>query len=333
MQNEILSPAAKATPTTQPVTTTSMTSKAHRKAALWHAILVILGATMLLPLAFMLTTALSRPGEALQATASFTDLVVPQSWRWKNFAEVWESIPFLRYYINSLFVSLTLSAGQVFTSACAAYAFSRLQWPGRDKLFLAYLATMMVPGSVTMLPNFIAMKVAPDLLAQIIPFLDWKSLRYLGLSPDAPMAGRLVGLDSYFALIMPGRFSAYGTFLLRQFLLSIPKELEEAAEIDGCGHWRIFSTVIIPLAKPGLATLAVFSFMGSWGSFLWPLVVTNQDGLRTLPLGLQAFQGQYSTEWHLMMAAAILMLLPIVVVFLACQRYFVSGLTLGGVKG
>jgi len=300
---------------------------------LTHAVLLGLGATMLLPLAFMFATALSKPGEALQATASLTDLVVPRSWRWRNFLEVWESIPFLRYYLNSLLVSVVVSAGQVFTSACAAYAFARLRWPGRDKLFLAYLATMMVPGSVTMLPNFIAMKVAPDLLGTVFPFVDWESMRYFGPSPDAPLAGRLVGLDSYFALILPGMFSAYGTFLLRQFLLSIPRELEEAAEIDGCGHWRIFSTLILPLAKPGLATLAVFSFMGSWGSFLWPLVVTNQDALRTLPLGLQAFQGQYSTEWHLLMAAAILMLLPIVLLFLFCQRYFVSGLTLGGVKG
>lgn len=299
----------------------------------WHIVLVAIGATMLLPLEFMIATALSRPGEAFAAADSLSAMLIPKSWQWENFLEVWRIVPFFRYYLNSLAVALILTGGKVFTSACAAYAFSRLQWPFRDKIFLAYLATMMVPGSVTMLPNFIAMKLAPDLLGSVIPFVDWKALRYLGTSPEAPFLGRLVGLDSYFALIVPGMFSAYGTFMLRQFLLSIPRELEEAAQIDGCGYWRIFRTVILPLAKPGLAALAVFTFMGSWSSFLWPLVVTNSDPMRTLPLGLQAFQGQYATEWHLMMAAAILMLLPIMMIFLFCQRYFIGGLTVGGVKG
>lgn len=300
---------------------------------LWHLPLVIVSASMLLPLAFMFVTALSRPGEAFQAPESVVDLVVPRTWEWTNFLRVWEIVPFLRYYINSLIVAVIMTIGKVFTSACAAYAFARLQWPGRDKIFLAYLATMMVPGSVTMLPNFIAMQTAPELMSQVMPFVDWESLRYFGFGPDAPLAGRLIGLDSYFALIVPGMFSAYGTFMLRQFLLSIPRELEEAAQIDGCSYWRIFTSVILPLTKPALAALAVFTFMGSWGNFLWPLVVTNQDELRTLPLGLQAFQGQYATEWNLMMAAALLMLLPIVVIFFLGQRYFVSGLTLGGVKG
>ncbi|NJK91871.1 MAG: carbohydrate ABC transporter permease [Blastochloris sp.] len=148
-----------------------------------------------------------------------------------------------------------------------------------------------------------------------------------------PVFGRLVGLDSYFALTIPAMFSAYGTFMLRQFFLSIPKELDEAAEIDGCTHWGIFCNVIVPLSKPALATKTIFTFMGIWGSFLWPLVVTNQSQLQTLPLGLQAFQGQYATEWHLMMAASLLMLLPVMLLFLFGQRYFISGLTVGAVKG
>ncbi len=159
------------------------------------------------------------------------------------------------------------------------------------------------------------------------------AMRYLGTGADAPLIGRLIGLDSYFALIIPAMFSAYGTFLLRQFMLSIPRELEEAAHIDGCGYWRIFHVIILPLSLPGLATLTTFTFMGAWGSLLWPLVMTNMDEMRTLPLGLQAFQGQYGTEWHLMMAAALLMLLPVVVTFLIGQRFFISGLTVGAVKG
>jgi multiple sugar transport system permease protein len=301
--------------------------------SLWHIPLALFGLTMMAPLLFMLATALSPPGEAMRSTENLLEMVFPRHWHWENFVEVWRTVPFLRYYFNSLGIALVVTVGQVFTSACAAYAFARLDWPGRDKLFLAYLATMMVPGAVTMVPNFILMKSLPEWLGVILPFIDWDAMRYLGTGENAPMIGRLIGLDSYFALTIPMMFSAYGTFLLRQFLLSIPRELEEAAMIDGCGYWIIFSRIILPLALPGLATLTIFTFMGIWGSFLWPLVITNMDDLWTLPLGLQAFQGQYGTEWHLMMAAALLMILPVMTIFLLGQRFFISGLTVGGVKG
>jgi multiple sugar transport system permease protein len=300
---------------------------------LWHVPLVLASVTFLLPLAFMLATALAEPGEALRPAKSVADVIVPQTWRWDNFLEVWRIVPFLRYYLNSLFVAGATTVGQVFTSACAAYAFSRLQWPGRDRLFLAYLATMMVPGTVTMIPNFVILRMLPEWFAEIMPFVQWAEPRYLGLDAGAPAVGRLVGLDSYFTLIVPGIFSAYGTFLLRQFMLGLPRELDEAAKIDGCGYWRLFSRIILPLSLPGLATLTIFTFMGAWSSLLWPLVTINLDAMRTLPLGLQAFQGQYGTEWHLMMAAALLMLLPIIAIFLLGQKYFVQGLTVGAVKG
>jgi len=307
--------------------------KNQRWLFLLHIPLAVIAATMLAPLFFMLSTALSAPGEAMRATNSITEMVVPRSWHWENFLEVWRAVPFLRYYLNSLGVALVITAGQVFTSACAAYAFARLQWRGRDAIFLAYLATLMVPGAVTMIPNFIAMKSLPELLHQILPMVDWKAIRHLTMDPDSPVVGRIVGLDSYFALTVPAMFSAYGTFMLRQFFLGLPRELDEAAEIDGCGHWRIFTNVILPLSKPALASKTIFTFMGAWGSLLWPLVMVNEDALRTLPLGLQAFQGQFGTHWHLLMAASLLMLLPIVIIFLVGQRYFVSGLTVGAVKG
>lgn len=307
--------------------------KEQKKAGLWHIPLIILGATCLLPLAFMITTALSPEEQAMRATESLWEMIIPQHFRWANFLEVWQLVPFLRYYINSIFVAVTATAGQVITSAMAAYAFSRIQWKGRDTLFLAYLGTMMIPGSVTMIPNFILMKLFPEILAVMAPMVDWMGLRYLGLGPDSPGMGRLIGLDSYFALIAPGMFSAYGTFLLRQFFLTLPKELDEAAKIDGCGHWKIFRQVILPLSIPGLATITILTFMSVWGAFLWPLVVTHQEYLRVLPVGLQAFQGQYGTQWHLMMAASLLMLIPIIVIFLAGQRFFISGLTVGAVKG
>jgi multiple sugar transport system permease protein len=145
--------------------------------------------------------------------------------------------------------------------------------------------------------------------------------------------GRLVGLDSYFALIGPSLFSAYGTFMLRQFFITLPRELEEAAEMDGCGLWRIFRHVTIPLSLPALATLGIFTFLGAWGSFMWPLVVTNKEFMRTLPVGLQAFQGQNATNWPLLMAASVLMLLPSVAIFFIGQRFMVSGLQVGAVKG
>jgi multiple sugar transport system permease protein len=142
-----------------------------------------------------------------------------------------------------------------------------------------------------------------------------------------------VGLDSYFALIAPALVSAYGTFLLRQFLLTIPRELDEAARMDGATHWQTFSRIILPLARPGLATLAIFTFMGTWSNLLWPVVVTNLEALFTLPLGMQEFQSQGGTEWHLMMGASLLMILPVVVIFIAGQRHFIRGLTMGAVKG
>ncbi|HWL51211.1 MAG TPA: carbohydrate ABC transporter permease [Chthoniobacteraceae bacterium] len=303
------------------------------KTSLWHLPLIGMGLTCLLPLLFMIVTALAPPEQAMKTSTAISEMIIPRHYRWENFVEVWTIVPFLRYYINSVFVALVITSGKVFTSAMAAYAFSRLQWKGRDVLFLLYLATMMIPGSVTMIPNFIIMKLLPELLSSGLPFIDWMGLRFLGNGPNAPGVGRFLGLDSYFALIAPGMFSAYGTFLLRQFFMSLPKDLDEAATIDGCNHWGIFTRVILPLSLPGITTLSIVTFIGAWGSFLWPLVVTHQEYMRTLPVGLQSFQGQYGTEWHLMMAASLLMLLPVMVIFLFGQRFFVSGITSGAVKG
>jgi ABC-type glycerol-3-phosphate transport system permease component len=307
----------------------------RRLSALWHIPLALAGLTMLLPLAFMFTTALALPGEAMRMADSVFDFIVPHSWRWENFSDVTQLIPFARFYLNSLLVTTAVTFGQVFTSALAAYAFARLEWRGRDIVFPAYLATMMVPVAVTMLPNFIAMKFLPDALDRILPFINWSAQRVLGTTWADPVAGRLVGIDSYFALIVPVMFSAYGTFMLRQFFLSIPRDIDEAAEIDGASHWTIFSRMILPLALPGLATLTVFTFLGTWGSFIWPLIVTNQTDLAVLPLGLLAFQNSsnYGTEWHLLMAASLLILLPVIALFIVGQKFFVSGLTVGAVKG
>ena len=209
---------------------------------------------------------------------------------------------FTAFYLNSVIVAFLVTVGQVLTSSLAAYAFARLHFPGRDKLFLGYLGTLMVPYVVTMIPVFIL-------------------LRLMHL------------IDTYAALILPAMFSAYGTFMLRQFFLTIPTELEDAARIDGCGKWGIYTNVILPLSKPALATLTTFVFLSNWNSFMWPLIVISSPEKKTLPIGLYAFMGQYSTEWTLLMAASLVALLPVLLVFVLGQRYFVKGIVMSGLKG
>jgi len=248
--------------------------------------------------------------------------------RWENYPAAWRAYPFLsfgRAYVNSLLVAGLVTLGQVVTSALAAFAFARLRFRGRDALFLAYLATMMVPGAVTMIPTFVLLKNLPDVLNGLFG-TDWFSRQLV-------VGGTVCGVDSYFALIVPRCFSAYGTFMLRQFFLGIPRELEEAALLDGCGPVGVLRHVVLPLARPALATLGIFTFMWAWGDFFWPLIVTRSDEIKTLPLLLQTFQGSYGARWSLLMAASVMGLLPMLAVFLLGQRHFIEGIKLGAVKG
>ncbi|MHC4718333.1 MAG: carbohydrate ABC transporter permease, partial [Planctomycetota bacterium] len=235
-----------------------------------------------------------------------TALPEPLGWRaWRrwtySFRKAWQSMPFGRFYLNSLFISLAITLGQVSTSALAAYAFSRLRWRGRDTFFLAYLATMMIPAAVTIVPTFVLMKM-----------LGW--------------------FNTYRALILPALFSAYGTFMLRQFFLSLPADLEDAARIDGCGKLRVWLHVILPLSKPALATLATFTFLASWGSFQWPLFATQSMDMKVLPIGLSAFQDKFSVQYNLLMAASLIVMVPTLLVFLFNQRFFTRGIQLSGMK-
>jgi multiple sugar transport system permease protein len=279
--------------------------------------LLTLGAlTMMAPLWWMISTSLKDISEVF---------VFPPDWfpwppRWSNYGDAWLAVPFGRFYINSLVVSFSVTAGQVITSAMAAYAFARLAFPGREKLFFIYLATLIIPGVVTMIPVFCILKF----LGEVINVdLQFGSL-YLG---------KLMGLDSYFALIVPGLFSAYGTFLCRQYFLSIPVELEEAARIDGLSVYGIFIRIIMPLSRPALATLVIFTFIGSWRDFIWPLIVCSSIEMKTLPVGLNAFQGLYRTDWPLLMAASVMVMAPMIIIFLLNQRFFVEGIKLSGIKG
>jgi len=213
-----------------------------------------------------------------------------------------DGIPFLRFYWNSIFVTSWITFLQVLTSALAAFAFSRLRWKGRDQIFFLYLATMMLPGLVMMIPNY-------------------QIMIKLGL------------VDTYAGLIIPASFSAFGTFLLRQFMLTIPTSLDEAAEIDGASKWQIFWNVILPLSRPGLITLTIFTFIGSYNSFFWPLVMLKSTAKYTLPVGMIFFDSTRGQVTHLMMAAITMSVLPMVVVFILLQKQMVKGIQLGAVKG
>jgi multiple sugar transport system permease protein len=299
------------------------------KATGTYLLLSLLGLSMVFPFYWMVTTGLKAPEAAFRHPPQW----FPHPVMWSNFAEAWQAAPFGRAYFNSFLVALLVTLGQVFTSSLAAYGFSRLRFPGRDGLFLGYLATMMVPGAVTMIPVFILLTKVPVVLNLL-------------LSPHARVfsasfylfrelyAGRIVGLDSYFALIAPGLFSAYGTFMLRQFFMTIPKYYEEAAKLDGCSHFGIYWRVILPLSLPALATLTIFTFMGAWKSFMWPLIVTQSEEMKTLPVILQSFQGRYEgTNLTLLLAASLIVLLPVLVMFVAGQKYLMQGIRIGGLKG
>ncbi|HEV8632890.1 MAG TPA: carbohydrate ABC transporter permease [Chloroflexota bacterium] len=263
-----------------------------------HAVLVVGSGFMVMPFLWMISTSLKTEDQVF---------VLPPLWFpsrpvFSNYARLFETVPFGRYLFNSAFVSLAVMAGELLTSAISAFAFARLQFWGRDKIFAMYLATLMIPFHVRLIPIFLVMK-----------FLGW--------------------LDTYYVLTVPHIFTVYGVFLFRQFFLTIPQELEDAARIDGCGHLRVLWNIILPLSGPVVATLAVFSFLNTWNDFLWPLVMTTSQHMRVLSVGLAQLQNEYFTLWTLLMAGAVLSLLPTLIVFLVAQRYFVQGITISGLKG
>ncbi|MDO8525034.1 MAG: carbohydrate ABC transporter permease [Candidatus Omnitrophota bacterium] len=274
------------------------------KKGLIYISLALGGITMILPFLWMLSTSLKPYASVFVFNMKDVEWI-PKHIYWKNYVDVWKVVPFAKFYINSIFVCVCVTFGQVATSALAAYAFARLRFPGRDKIFFAYLATMMIPGSVTMIPVFALMRM-----------FGW--------------------IDTYKALIIPSIFTAYGTFLLRQFFMTLPRDLEDAAKIDGCSMWGIFRKVILPLSHTALATLTIFVSLGNWVSFMWPLLVTNSIEKRTLPIGLAYFQELYQyaqPDWGLLMAGSLITMVPIVIIFLFNQRFFIEGIKLTGMKG
>ena len=263
-----------------------------------HGALILGSVVMLLPFLWMLSTSLKTPAEVF----TFPPIWIPSRLAWENYVTTVSVMPFGRFYLNSAIVTASVTVLQLLVSSLAAFAFARLRFPGRNGLFLLYLATLMIPFQVTMLPNFI-----------LIRYLGW--------------------YDTYQALILPPAFSAFSTFLLRQYFLGIPLDLDEAARIDGATSFRIWRQVILPLSGPVLAALAIFIALGTWNDFLWPLVITNSIEMRTLPVGLSTFQGQYNVQWHLLMAGSVIAMLPMLVVYIVGQNWFVRGITLSGLGG
>jgi multiple sugar transport system permease protein len=229
---------------------------------------------------------------------------LPTTWHPENYATVWELMPFSRFYLNSTIIAVIQAVGVLLTASLGAYGFARINFYGRNIAFLAYLGTIMIPGWVTLIPVF-----------QIIRDLGW--------------------LDTYQGMIVPGLTSAMATFLLRQFFMTIPIELEEAAFIDGANRLRIYWQIVMPLARPALLTVGLITFMGSWNSLLWPLIIAQREEMQTLPLGLARLAlsaGWVRIEWGPLMAATLLSILPIMVIYVFLQSYFIRGIAMSGLK-
>ncbi len=263
-----------------------------------HVLLVIIALLVLFPFYWMLDTALKPNNQVFEFPPSF----IPSSIQWGNFVEAWTYLPFGHFIFNTLVVAVGGTLLVVLTSSLAAYAFARLQFPGRDAVFMLYLGTLMVPQAVLVVPQFF-----------LIKDLGW--------------------INTYQALILQMAFTAFGTFLLRQFFKGIPIEMEEAAKIDGCSRLRILFQIILPLSTAALAVLGLFTFIGFWNNFLWPLIVVNSADMATIPLGLQMFQGQHAQAWNYMMAGATISIVPGLILLIFVQKYLVLGISLTGMGG
>jgi ABC-type glycerol-3-phosphate transport system permease component len=256
---------------------------------------------VLLPFLWMVSTSL-KPD--LRAVYQFPPQWIPNPIAWENYLKAWNSAPFSQYLFNSVFTSVTVVAIQLINGCLCAYAFSWLKFPGRDWLFLLFLAVLMVPNEVTIVPNYVTLS-------------------------------RAGALNSYWALIVPFTATAFGTFLIRQAFLQVPSDLVDAAVVDGASHLQILRHVMIPLSIPTLLTFMLLNFSWRWNDYFWVLIVTNSDALRTLPVGVVAMRAgpEGGSNWHYMMAATVIVLLPILALFIAAQRYFVEGISRTGLRG
>lgn len=267
---------------------------------IWLIVVSILAAIFIFPLIWIFSTALKTRDQLFV----YPPILIPKPIAWDNFIKAVKAIPFVLYLKNTVIIVIFNLIGDILSSSLVAYGFSRIDWPGRDVLFFVLLGTMMIPYHVTLIPLFI-----------IYRQIGW--------------------VNTFLPLTVPAFFAtaAFHVFLLRQFYNTIPKDLSDAAYIDGCSDFRIWWQIILPLAKPALVTVGIFNFINHWNDFLGPLIYLQEDKKYTLSIGLYAFRNEFGTDWNLMMAAAILMVIPLIVLFLSAQRVFVSGITLTGLKG
>jgi multiple sugar transport system permease protein len=282
-----------------------------RRVAL-HLVLILGSLLMAAPFLWMISTSL-KPDDQIYA---FPPEWIPRVWMWANYANAVAAAPFPLYFRNTAIFAGGVLVGQLVLCSMAGYAFARLPFPGRQAVFIAVLGTMMVPSQMLLIPLFVMLKHVP-----------------LAGGNDLVGIGGNGWLDSFAGLIVPQAATAFGIFLMRQFFLTLPAELADAARIDGASEAQIYWRIMLPLTKPALATLAIITFQGAWNDFLWPLIVTNTEGTRTLQLGLQVFQDQNNADWALLMAATTLVSVPVIVVFLIGQRYLVRGIAMTGLKG
>lgn len=268
------------------------------KNTLFYILLLLGGILMVLPFYWMVATSLKSRGEAIAVPPTW----LPSQWLWSNYDKALAAAPFLKYFINSLIVTVSSTAGELFTSILAAYAFSKLRFWGKDLLFLMLLATMMVPGELMTIPNFVTLA-------------SWEMI------------------NTYWALIIPWLASVFSVFTLKQSFESVPDALYYAAKTDGCSDWRFLWEILVPLSKSSIVAVMILKVIGSWNSFMWPLIVTNDKALRTLPVGLQAFTTEAGTQFELLMAASTLVVVPMVIVYLLLQKYIIQGISRSGIKG
>ncbi len=263
-----------------------------------YVLLIIITFITLLPLLWMLSASLKTGVEVFKIPIEW----IPQNPRWNNYLTIWKKVPFAKFTFNTFKLTFIITMIQLFTSSFAAYGFAKCHFKGRDILFLCYIATIAVPWQVYMLPQYI-------------------------------MMNKLDLVDTHLALILLQAFTAFGVFLMRQFYMSIPDELLEAARIDGLSEYKNYFKIVLPLSKPAIATLTIFTFVNTWNDFMGPMIYLNSTDLKTIQLGVRMFIGQYSAEYSLIMAVSVLALVPVLIIFLAFQRFFVEGVATSGLKG
>lgn len=263
-----------------------------------YAVLSILAVLMVIPFFWMVFASFKTSNEVF----SIPMKILPTTWHVENYSTIWDKIPLFTFFKNSTKLTVITTVIQVFTSCFAAYGFAKVKFKGRDLLFVVYVTTIAVPWQVYMVPQFALMS-------------------------------KMHLTNSHLGLILMQAFSAFGVFLMRQFMMGIPDELLEAARIDGLNEYGIFARIALPLAKPGIATLVIFTFVNIWNDFMGPMIYLNSTDLKTVQLGIRMFISQYGADYALIMAASVCALVPVLVIFIACQHWFVEGITAGGVKG